>query len=765
MPNHRRRLLARRLTRGLGSPLLLAGLLVGLAQVGLVPAAAIPGIAGAMTSCQNWTGLAPVNPGTEGNELHSVAVLSGCNVWAVGEIIGPGPDQALIEHWNGSSWTVMPIAQPTDEGFDLSAVQALSPTDIWAVGHLSGTSTQTLVLHWDGKSWTQSPSRSPEPLSLFTGVRAISANDVWAVGTVAADGEPDHTLIEHWDGTAWTVAKFSPPGDLLAAGASSAGDGWAVGQVFTGRRDESLVLHWNGHRWSRVSSPSPGDTGTTLNSVVAVSASDAWAVGSASGGGGAQTLVLHWNGRTWARVKSPNPGGATGGAAGDDGLSGVVAISAGNVVAVGTSFSAHKTVVLQWNGKSWAQIPSPRRGLATELDGVAASSAGNVWAVGAFTTGGPHQAFAMHFAATTGASGAAGCRAVTVDQPPNPGTSEDELFGVAVLSPCKAWAVGDARSGQVQQALVEHWNGSAWTVASTPSPGSGDSELFSVSSVSRSDAWAAGLSGVRPLIEHWNGKTWSLVPSQDFGRRGAQLKSVSAVSARDAWAVGSVGSKSNDGTERTLIEHWTGSSWKVVPSPDPGHDDVLTAVSASPGGNVWAVGWFSITNSQDQPLILRWNGRRWARVASPVGVGNVLSAVTAVSSADAWAAGFGLNKAGVDTALILHWNGRAWARAASPAPGFGSVVSGLAAASAGSVWATGGFVAGGRSRTLILHWNGTRWAQVTSPDLAESELFGVAASTGGVAALTGGATVSNVWAVGDFDATPVVPHILAVHCC
>ena len=708
-----------------------------------------------MTSCQNWTGLPPVNPGAEANELHSVAVLSGCNVWAVGEIIGPGPDQALIEHWNGSSWTVMPIAQPTDEDFDLSAVQALSPTDIWAVGHLSGTSTQTLVLHWDGKSWTQSPSQSPEPTSMFTGVRAISANDVWAVGIAAADNGPDHTLIEHWDGTAWTVAKFSPLGDLLAVGASSGGSVWAVGQVFTGRRDESLVLHWNGHRWSRVSSPSPGDTGTTLNSVAAVSASDAWAVGSASGEpNGTQTLVLHWNGRTWARVKSPSPGGADV----DDELSGVDAISAGNVVAVGTSFIAHKTVVLRWNGKSWAQVPSPHRGLATELDGVGASSAGNVWAVGAFTTGGPHQVFALHFATAGAAAGAAGCQAVTVDQPPNPGTSEDELFGVAVLSPCKAWAVGDARSGQTQSALVEHWNGSAWTVVSTPSPGSGDSELLSVTSVSRSDAWAVGLFGVRPLIEHWNGKTWSLVPSPDFGRRGAQLRSVSAVSARDVWAVGSVGSKKNDGTDQTLIEHWTGSGWKVVPSPDPGHDNFLAAVSASPGGGVWAVGRFSSTSGQDQPLILRWNGRRWARAGSPIGVGKVLSAVTAISASDAWAAGFGLNKAGVDTALMLHWNGRTWARAASPAPGFGSVVSGLAAASAGSVWATGGFVAGGRSRTLILHWNGTSWAQVTSPDLAESELFAVAASPDN-------GTVSNIWAVGDFDASPVVPHILAVHCC
>ena len=53
-----------------------------------------------------------------------------------------------------------------------------------------------------------------------------------------------------------------------------------------------------------------------------------------------------------------------------------------------------------------------------------------------------------------GASASA-CAAWTGVQPPNPGTSFNELSGVAVLSPCNAWAVGAYNSGSgANQTLV-----------------------------------------------------------------------------------------------------------------------------------------------------------------------------------------------------------------------------------------------------------------------------------------------------------------------
>ena len=64
---------------------------------------------------------------------------------------------------------------------------------------------------------------------------------------------------------------------------------------------------------------------------------------------------------------------------------------------------------------------------------------------------------------------AATCGAWSGPQPPSPGTEDNNLNGVAVLSPCNAWAVGFyLDSGGKDQTLTEHWNGSTWTVVPSP---------------------------------------------------------------------------------------------------------------------------------------------------------------------------------------------------------------------------------------------------------------------------------------------------------
>src|SRR5260370_42569672 len=88
---------AGRALRLLAASLVVTGVLAG------------PGSAGASGStCQNWTGVPPPNPGTFANSLNGVAVVSACGAWAVGSYNNgtpPGP-QTLIEHWNGPAWTV-----------------------------------------------------------------------------------------------------------------------------------------------------------------------------------------------------------------------------------------------------------------------------------------------------------------------------------------------------------------------------------------------------------------------------------------------------------------------------------------------------------------------------------------------------------------------------------------------------------------------------------------------------------------------------------
>src|SRR5438552_19089445 len=83
---------------------------------------------------------------------------------------------------------------------------------------------------------------------------------------------------------------------------------------------------------------------------------------------------------------------------------------------------------------------------------------------------------------------------------------------------------------------------------------------------------------------------WQLVNSPNSGNQPNSLNAVAAVAENDVWAVGA-SSSSDSSSSRTLIEHWNGSRWSVVRSPNPGATfNVLTAVAVVSANNVWAAG-------------------------------------------------------------------------------------------------------------------------------------------------------------------------------
>ncbi|MGI9007154.1 MAG: hypothetical protein ACR2FU_13335 [Streptosporangiaceae bacterium] len=98
---------------------------------------------------------------------------------------------------------------------------------------------------------------------------------------------------------------------------------------------------------------------------------------------------------------------------------------------------------------------------------------------------------------------------------------------------------------------------------------------------------------------------------------------MTAVSARDIWAVGSY-VPAGTGVpyqHRTLTEHWNGSSWSIVPFPDPGGHRLrsispLSSVAAVSADDVWAVGTYTRPGQPRRTLIARWNGSTWTQVPS-----------------------------------------------------------------------------------------------------------------------------------------------------
>jgi hypothetical protein len=236
------------------------------------------------------------------------------------------------------------------------------------------------------------------------------------------------------------------------------------------------------------------------------------------------------------------------------------------------------------------------------------------------------------------------------------------------------------------------------------------------------------------LIEHWNGSSWSVVSSPTATVENTHLNAVAAISSNDVWAVG--GSSGN-----VLVEHWDGTKWRVVSSPVFGSGEA-TAISADSANDIWVV---------NGNTFLHFNGTKWSSEASAIGTASGSTSVTALSPTDVWATGTvpdgrtgGRHPTTILKAAIEHWDGTSWSIVTSPNPnpGGSSTLQGIAAISANDIWAVGTF--GGTSvvpteKTLTEHWDGTSWSIISSPSPAanQNELFAVTALSDGTVAAVG----------------------------
>ena len=314
----------------------------------------------------------------------------------------------------------------------------------------------------------------------------------------------------------------------------------------------------------------------------------------------------------------------------------------------------------------------------------------------------------------------------------------------------------------------------SWQRADSPNVGESvgaDNELLAVTALASDDAWAVGWSQdpdgppyvKLPLVQHFDDGAWNLVPSPSpAGAVQSVLHAVSGASADDVWAVGS----SHDGTlpSRTLIEHWDGVEWRIVPSPSPDTQlNELRGVAAVSADDAWAVGFRGGTHDETplETLVLRWDGADWTQVASPSvpGGANQLFGVTALAADDVWAVGF----AG-GTPLAMRWNGSAWSVVpVKPDPGLGSEwLTAIAGTRGDDLWAvgqgTGVFV--NRSFATLRHWDGVHWTQKVCRARSSSnppdgyEGGGPDSYFTGISAAAG----DDVWAVGVVGSGPFLYH-------
>jgi len=340
--------------------------------------------------------------------------------------------------------------------------------------------------------------------------------------------------------------------------------------------------------WSTTPKPSGLDT---LYGVSCVSSTKCIAVGSAARQGGIQrTLVETWNGIKWSITPSPNQG------SGVNTLYGVSCVGPTDCVAVGSDYpspTTDQTLVESWSGRAWAITPSPNEGSADNL-----------------------------------------------------------LLGVSCTRATNCVAVGDyVNSSNVQQTLVESWNGTAWSITPSPDQGSSSNDLNAVSCAGPTSCVAVGDYASNPiptlnLVETWNGTAWSITPSPDQGGAVNGLFGVWCTTANNCLAVGF--SKPavpvlSESVSQNLVETWNGTSWSITPSPNQGSgNNDLYGLACSSSSNCVAVGLYVIpTGFVPQNLVETWNGTSWSITPSPnlSGGNSGLSSVSCSSSTNCIAVG------------------------------------------------------------------------------------------------------------------------------
>jgi hypothetical protein len=279
----------------------------------------------------------------------------------------------------------------------------------------------------------------------------------------------------------------------------------------------------------------------------------------------------------------------------------------------------------------------------------------------------------------------------------------------------------------------------AWTIQRTPNRSNDFNELTAITTTSASDAWAVGTfrgpssTAYKTLIEHFDGTSWQVVPSPNVGASSNELNAVSADSSTDAWTAGF---EFSGNANRTLIERWNGTKWSVVPSPNVGSgSNTLFGVAALSPTDAWAVG--QSVGNVDATVALHWDGTSWNIVPSPNPplVGGFFTAVAAIGSNDVWAVG----RVGQDDATLAeHWDGQSWTIVSTPTILGEAIFSGAVAVASNDVWAVGDQ----GSQTLTEHWNGSAWTIVPSPNPLPTSKGNNFLT--GVSALSSG----DVWAVG-----------------
>ena len=373
----------------------------------------------------SWS-LSNIPNGDQFPDLNGAFCLSETDCFSVGYgETSSGPEQTLIERWNGTSWSVMSSPNEGSGDNQLNGVTCMSPTACLAVGSTgdAGGSEQTLIEVWGGVSWTieSSPNEGTGDNQLNS-VTCPSSSDCLAVGFGSGS-----SLIESWNGDAWSITSATANAGL--EGVSCVDVNYCVTVGASAYGTNTFIQSWDGSNWSEIPSPNQGTLGSELLGVSCSSTTSCVTVGDYDTANNLwQELAETWDGTSWSITQS-------GPLAVASELNGVSCVSSVNCTAVGYTHqqTANDTLAENWNGTSWSGVSTPNPTFVNPgLNAVSCVSIGNCIAVGndnsgnlALTESEPTQPTVTSASSATFSAGQSGTYTITTSGYPASAISDN----------------------------------------------------------------------------------------------------------------------------------------------------------------------------------------------------------------------------------------------------------------------------------------------------------------------------------------------------
>ncbi|HVO54726.1 MAG TPA: hypothetical protein VMT37_09955 [Solirubrobacterales bacterium] len=262
----------------------------------------------------------------------------------------------------------------------------------------------------------------------------------------------------------------------------------------------------------------------------------------------------------------------------------------------------------------------------------------------------------------------------------SPGAEGESLYGASCVSATSCFAVGGQRHGGSETPLIEHWNGSQWSYMPGPAAPGEYTDLAGISCVDEAWCMAVGQANFSDgdsveVVEHWNGSSWTLEsPPSPPSSDARSLSGVDCTSRSFCEVVGGYDNDQGIFTGHAYAIAWSGTSWalQTVIGPASSQFSGLAGVDCASSSYCAAVGYYDEgLGTKALPMAVGWSGgSNWSNQGLP-GLGSPdLGGETPQVSCSSLSSCIAVGRYGGDSgggALAEHWDGSAWASQSPPA--------------------------------------------------------------------------------------------------